>query len=265
MQLRIIEQRNKEELSLSIKNAIAKGEKRAQLVEQRGKKMDKDTAWLTNQRLTEQITRLEKQTTKQVDALALESAKARKDLQKEMYYATKSAAEVAKNNLDAAMRRSVKKMEAFAAKAAAAHKYSAGQRKEVNRKIAINAKKINNAFAEQTSNKMKKLKTRVDYESARMKKITQNNRKKLKAQELATETSIRNEERRASLELKKFKSKDKAAQKKALAYLGSSLKKAEKKADDMFGKAYKKLSNERSAFDLKLGAATTNLNRALSM
>merc|ERR1711975_138202 len=187
-QLRIIEQRNKEELSLSIKNAIAKGEKRAQLVEQRGKKMDKDTAWLTNQRLTEQITRLEKQTTKKVDALALESAKARKDLQKEMYYATKSAA---------------------------AHKYSAGQRKEVNRKIAINAKKIkreiadavlgsekaNNAFAEQTSNKMKKLKTRVDYESARMKKITENNRKKLKAQELATETSIRNEERRATLEL----------------------------------------------------------------
>merc|ERR1712072_1486782 len=44
----------------------------------------------------------------------------------------------------------------------------------------------------------------------------------------------------------------------------TSLKKAEKKADDMFGKAYKKLSNERSAFDLKLGAATTNLNRALS-
>merc|ERR1712159_755077 len=262
-QLRIIEQRNKEELSLSIKNAIAKGEKRAQLVEQRGKKMDKDTAWLTNQRLTEQITRLEKQTTKKVDALALESAKARKDLQKEMYYATKSAAEVAKNNLDAAMRRSVKRMEAFAARAAAAHKYSAGQRKEVNRKIAINAKKIkreiadavlgsekaNNAFAEQTSNKMKKLKTRVDYESARMKKITENNRKKLKAQELATETSIRNEERRATLELKKFKSKDKAAQ---------------KKAHDMFGKAYKKLANERSAFDLKLGAATTNLNRALS-
>merc|ERR1711959_364587 len=273
-QLRIIEQRNKEELSLSIKNAIAKGEKRAQLVEQRGKKMDKDTAWLTNQRLAEQITRLEKQTTKKVDALALESAKARKDLQKEMYYATKSAAEVAKNNPDAAMRRSVKRMEAFAARAAAAHKYSAGQRKEVNRKIAINAKKIkreiadavlgsekaNNAFAEQTSNKMKKLKTRVDYESARMKKITQNNRKKLKAQELATETSIRNEERRAALELKKFKSKDKAAQKKALAYLASSLK----KADDMFGKAYKKLANERSAFDLKLGAATTNLNRALS-
>merc|ERR1711975_68507 len=244
-QLRIIEQRNKEELSLSIKNAIAKGEKRAQLVEQRGKKMDKDTAWLTNQRLTEQITRLEKQTT---------------------------------NKVDAAMRRSVKRMEAFAARAAAAHKYSAGQRKEVNRKIAINAKKIkreiadavlgsekaNNAFAEQTSNKMKKLKTRVDYESARMKKITENNRKKLKAQELATETSIRNEERRATLELKKFKSKDKAAQKKALAYLASSLKRAEKKADDMFGKAYKKLANERSAFDLKLGAATTNLNRALS-
>merc|ERR1711959_704250 len=277
-QLMIIENRNKEELKLSIKKAIATGEKRAQLVEERGSKMDKDTRWLTNQRLTEQITRLEKQTTDKVDTLALESAKARKDLEVEMKYATKSAASVAKNNLDAAMRRSVKKMEAFAKRAAAAHKYSAGQRKEVNAKIARNAKKIkreiadavlgsekaNNAFAEQTSNKMKKLKTRVDYESARMKKITQNNRKKLKAQELATETSIRNEERRAALELKKFKSKDKAAQKKALAYLASSLKKAEKKADDMFGKAYKKLANERSAFDLKLGAATTNLNRALS-
>merc|ERR1712093_334099 len=35
-------------------------------------------------------------------------------------------------------------------------------------------------------------------------------------------------------------------------------------ADDMFGKSYKKLANERSAFDRKLGAATTRLNRALS-
>merc|ERR1711959_502995 len=210
--------------------------------------------------------------------LALESAKARKDLEVEMKYATKSAASVAKNNLDAAVRRSVQKMEAFAKRAAAAHKYSAGQRKEVNAKIARNAKKIkreindavlgsqkaNNAFAETTSKKMKKLKGRVDYESARMKVITQKNRKKLKAQELATETSIANEERRATLELKKFQSKDKKAQKNALSFLRKSLDKAEKKADDMFGKSYKKLANERSAFDRKLGAATTRLNRALS-
>merc|ERR1711959_692962 len=263
---------------LPIKKAIEKGEKRTQLVEERGKKMDKDTKWLTNQRLTEQIKRLEKQTTSKVETLALQQAKARKDLQKEMYYATKSAAAVAKRNLDLAMRRSVKKMEAFAARAAAAHKYSAGRRKEITAKVNANAKKIkreindavlgaqkaNNAFAESTGKKMKKLKNRVDYESARMKVIVQKNRKKLKAQELATQTSIANEERRARLELKKFKSKDKAAQAKALAYLNTSLKKAEKKADDMFGKSYKKLANERSSFDRKLGAATTRLNRALA-
>merc|ERR1711959_333464 len=277
-QLHIIENRNKEELKLSIKKAIETGEKRAQLVEERGKKMDKDTKWLTNQRLTEQIKRLEKQTTSKVETLALQQAKARKDLQKEMYYATKSAAAVAKRNLDLAMRRSVKKMEAFAARAAAAPKYSAGRRKEITAKVNANAKKIkreindavlgaqkaNNAFAESTGKKMKKLKNRVDYESARMKVIVQKNRKKLKAQELATQTSIANEERRARLELNKFKSKDKAAQAKALAYLNSSLKKAEKKADDMFGKSYKKLANERSSFDRKLGAATTRLNRALA-
>merc|ERR1711959_687994 len=236
-QLHIIENRNKEELKLSIKKAIETGE-----------------------------------------TLALQQAKARKDLQKEMYYATKSAAAVAKRNLDLAMRRSVKKMEAFAARAAAAHKYSAGRRKEITAKVNPNAKKIkreindavlgaqkaNNAFAESTGKKMKKLKNRVDYESARMKVIVQKNRKKLKAQELATQTSIANEERRARLELKKFKSKDKAAQAKALAYLNTSLKKAEKKADDMFGKSYKKLANERSSFDRKLGAATTRLNRALA-
>merc|ERR1711959_525784 len=202
-QLHIIENRNKEELKLSIKKAIEKGEKRAQLVEERGKKMDKDTKWLTNQRLTEQIKRLEKQTTSKVESLALEQAKARKDLQKEMYYATKSAAAVAKRNLDLAMRRSVKKMEAFAARAAAAHKYSAGRRKEITAKVNANAKKIkreindavlgaqkaNNAVAEATAKKM---------------------------------------------------------------------------ADDMFGKSYKKLANERSSFDRKLGAATTRLNRALA-
>merc|ERR1719159_1915536 len=43
-----LEQANKDELHNSIRQAIAKGEKRAQLVEKRGEKMDKDTRWLIN-------------------------------------------------------------------------------------------------------------------------------------------------------------------------------------------------------------------------
>merc|ERR1712072_718270 len=57
-----LEESNKNELHNSIRQAIAKGEKRAQLVEERGTKMDKDTRWLINNKLNTEISKLRDET-----------------------------------------------------------------------------------------------------------------------------------------------------------------------------------------------------------
>merc|ERR1711988_1114769 len=105
-----LEQANKDELHNSIRQAIAKGEKRAQLVEKRGEKMDKDTRWLINNKLNTEISKLRDETNASVEALALQSKAARAEMKKEMLYAIRSAAEVAKQDLAIAIRDGVKKM-----------------------------------------------------------------------------------------------------------------------------------------------------------
>merc|ERR1711881_88372 len=94
-----LEQANKDELHHSIRQAIAKGEKRAQLVEERGAKMDKDTRWLVNNKLNTEISKLRDETNASVEALALQSKSARAEMKKEMLYAIRSAADVAKKDL----------------------------------------------------------------------------------------------------------------------------------------------------------------------
>merc|ERR1712139_303817 len=98
-----LEQANKDELHNSIRGAIEKGEKRAQLVEKRGAKMDKDTRWLLNNKLNTEISKLRDETNASVEALALQSKSARAEMKKEMLYAIRSAADVAKRDLKIAI------------------------------------------------------------------------------------------------------------------------------------------------------------------
>merc|ERR1719407_362955 len=94
-----LEDANKNELHNSIRGAIARGEKRAKLVEKRGAKMDKDTRWLVNNKLNTEISKLRTETNASVEALALQSKSARAEMKKEMLYAIRSAADVAKKDL----------------------------------------------------------------------------------------------------------------------------------------------------------------------
>merc|ERR1712216_1101850 len=107
-----LEEANKNELHHSIRQAIATGEKRAKLVEKRGAKMDKDTRWLVNNKLNTEISKLRTETNASVEALALQSKSARAEMKKEMLYAIRSAADVAKRDLKIAIRDGVQKMQA---------------------------------------------------------------------------------------------------------------------------------------------------------
>merc|ERR1711959_277299 len=108
-----MEEANKNELHASIRKAIDIGEKRASLVEKRGAKMDKDVRTIINFRLTEEISKLRKETNASVEARA--------EMRKEMLYAIRSASKVAQSDLNAAIVSANDKFVAFAKKSAASH------------------------------------------------------------------------------------------------------------------------------------------------
>merc|ERR1719498_863500 len=118
-QLAALEEANKLEMKHSIADAIKKGEARAKEVMEKGNKMDKDTQFLVNSKLNAEITKLREETNGSVEALHLQSKEARAEMQKEMLYAIRSAAEVAKEDLNNAINDGVKQMETYEKKAAA--------------------------------------------------------------------------------------------------------------------------------------------------
>merc|ERR1719407_88498 len=138
-----LEEANKAEMKKAIRQAIATGEKRAKLVEKRGAKMDKDTRWLVNNKLNTEISKLRTETNASVEALALQSKSARAEMKKEMLYAIRSAADVAKKDLAIAIQDGVKKMNAFQKKAAKSHANSALARHALKAETAKAIKKTN--------------------------------------------------------------------------------------------------------------------------
>merc|ERR1711968_139157 len=139
-EIRALENANRKELDKAIRDAIAKGEKRAQLVEERGNKMDADTKALVNMKLRAEISHLRKETTASVNELAMENAEAREKLKKEMLYAVSEARDIAKADLKKAMTDAAQKM------AAASHANSAMERKALAASIAQNAKDVSNTL-----------------------------------------------------------------------------------------------------------------------
>merc|ERR1711988_968707 len=273
-----LEEANKNELHNSIRQAIEKGEKRAQLVEERGAKMDKDTRWLINNKLNTEISKLRDETNASVEALALQSKSARAEMKKEMLYAIRSAADVAKQDLVIAIREGIKKMNAFNKKSAKSHAKSALARKALKARIAANAKSVSHmirdavatdararlALQAETAKAIKKTNMRVDAYAAQMKKQAKKARGEIKALATATISKVKAEQARAAQALAKFTSKDAARQKAALKFAATQLRIAEKESAQKFGKAYEHLAGNRAHFDKALGAASTGLNDALA-
>merc|ERR1712093_310753 len=273
-----LEDANKNELHNSIRSAIATGEKRAKLVEKRGAKMDKDTRWLVNNKLNTEISKLRTETNASVEALALQSKEARSEMKKEMLYAIRSAADVAKRDLKIAIRDGINKMKSFQKRAAKSHAHSALARKALASRIAANAKSVSRmirdavatdarsrlALKAETAKAIKKTNTRVDAYAARMRAQAKKARGEIKALATATVAKVRAEQARASAALRKFTSRDAARQKAALKFAATQLQIAEKESEQKFGKAYEHLAAQRARFDKKLGASVTGLNDALA-
>jgi hypothetical protein len=277
-QIAAMEEANKQELKGAIEKAIATGEKRAQLVEERGTKMDKDTKWLINNKLDAEITKLRDETNAGVEALALQSKEARDQMKKEMLYAIRTAAEVAKNDLELAIADGTKKMIAFEAKAAKSHANSALERKALKAEIASNAKEVSrmikdavstdaraqSSLKQETAKAIKKTNTAITAAADQMKKNAKEVRAQLKATKTKTLGEIATEQKRAREAVEKFSSADAARQESALKFMEQQLKIAGEEAEKKFGDAQAKLAGDRAHAERALGGAVDELNDSLA-
>merc|ERR1719199_665046 len=277
-EIRALENANRKELDKAIRDAIAKGEKRAQLVEERGNKMDADTKALVNMKLRAEISHLRKETTASVNELAMENAEAREKLKKEMLYAVSEARDIAKADLKKAMTDAAQKMVAFEKKAAASHANSAMERKALAASIAQNAKDVSNtlkaaqataaaamvAFRQESSAKIKATNTQIDAYAEQMRKQAKEARAEIAALTATTEASIATEADRAAKATAEFTSADTARQAAASKFLKEQMAIAQKESDRKFGKAQERMAADRAHADRELASAFSGLNKALA-
>merc|ERR1712057_90526 len=153
-----LEEANKAELKSSLRSAIQKGEKRAAAVLKSGRAMNKKTKMAMQLRLKAEVSKLAKETHSSLEAIALQSKTARAELKKEMMYAIRSAASVAKKDLRLAIAASKRKMLNLMRKSARSRARSAMARKALLIKLARNKKKvarmISGAVATQTRSQL---------------------------------------------------------------------------------------------------------------
>jgi hypothetical protein len=277
-ELRSLENANRKELDTAIRAAIAKGEKRAVEVEAKGNKEDADTKALINLQLREEISKLRKETTQSVNALALENETARAALKKEMLYAVSEAKQIAEDDLKLAMDNAAKQMVEFETKAAASHANSKMERVALASSIAANAKAVSTtlkaaqataaaaiiAYKQESSKKIADTNTQIDAYAEQMKKQALAARAEITALTTATEARISTEADRAAKATSDFGTADAARQAAATKFLKDQMAIAQKESDLKFGKAQAKMAEDRAHADQQLGAAFTGLNDALA-
>merc|ERR1711998_610477 len=277
-ELAALEDANKKELKKAISEAIKKGEARAKQVEENGAKMDKDTKWLVENQLNAEITKLRDETNASVETLALMNKEARDQMKKEMLYAIRTAAEVAKTDLNLAIKDGEEKMIAFEAKAAQSHADPAEAREALKDEIAANAADVSQmirdavatdalaqaSLAHETAAAIKETNTNIDAASEQMHQIAEDTRANIAAVNKAALEAIEEEHTRVNAAVENFSSEDAARQAAALKFLEEQLAEAGEEVDQKFGAAYEKLADDRGAAEEAMGAAFDGLNDSLA-
>merc|ERR1711871_1213726 len=253
-QLATMEDANKKELKKAIQEAITKGENRAKEVEANGAKMDADTKWLVENKLNAEITKLRDETSGSVEALALQSKEARDEMKAEMLYAIRSAAEVAKADLQLAVKDGVEKMVAFQAKSASVHSEAQEARDALKAEIAANSAEVTTMIQDAMATNARA--------QALLKQQTAEAIKKTSTAQ--TMKDIAEEQKRASKATADFSAADAARQAEALKYMADELAAAGEATEKKFGAAYVALAEDRAEADMALGAAVDGLNDSLA-
>merc|ERR1719181_1315710 len=264
--LRMMAAANKADLKTDIRRMIHKGEMHALAVEKRVRTMNKKTRATMNMKITNQISALAKRTHASIEDLRLSSKSARSAMKREILYAVRSAAALAKRNLKRTVQWANKNFvklntrlsnanRANAARRAALQRATAAAQRRATRAVqdaVANQNRALLALKTETAKKISKTNRRVDAYAAQLKRNTV----KVNAQMKANVKSLLNKIAAAKSAAKKGITRANAASvarhKNALKKIAGALRSARKASDRKFGKIYLKLAAARASSDRKL-------------
>merc|ERR1711912_172842 len=182
--LRAISKFNKAQMKSAVRDAIHKGEQRALKIEKKMKSINAKTRAALNNRITTEISKLAKNIHAQIDELNLQTAAARAEMRKEVLYAIKSAAAIAKQDLKknvawaeaqfAALHKglSAEKKKGAAARAALAHSIARNKKHVIDQlgdAVATQQRTLL-SLKEETAKKIKKTNKNISAHAAQMQK-----------------------------------------------------------------------------------------------
>merc|ERR1711959_669027 len=277
-QLKAISSANKAELKNAVRDAIHKGEQRALGIEKKMKGMNAKMKAALNQQVTTEIGTLPKHIHGQINELNLQTAAARAEMRKEILFAIKSAAALAKQNLKKQVAYTEARFSGLEKSHAAANAKNAAGRAALTASVKANKASavaaLKNAMAAQnrallalrqeTAKKVSKTNKNIAAHAARMEANAKAVSAQMKADTKALQAKLEAARKAAVVELSAVNAASAARYSKVIKSVEKSLDAARKSADEKFGAAFRTMAKNRKNLDRALGAGVKNLNDKLA-
>merc|ERR1712139_22583 len=277
-QLKAISSANKAELKNAVRDAIHKGEQRALGIEKKMKGMNAKMKAALNQQVTTEIGTLTKHIHGQINELNLQTAAARAEMRKEILFAIKSAAALAKQNLKKQVAYTEARFSGLEKSHAAASAKNAAGRAHLKAAVAANKRhalaSLKNAMAgqnrallalrQETAKKVSKTNKNIAAHALRMEANAKAVSAQMKADTKALQAKLEAARKAAVVELSAVNAASAARYSKVIKSVEKSLDAARKSTDQKFGAAFRTMAKNRKDLDRALGAGVKDLNDKLA-
>merc|ERR1711998_533416 len=277
-QLKAISSANKAELKNAVRDAIHKGEQRALGIEKKMKGMNAKMKAALNQQVTTEIGTLTKHIHGQINELNLQTAAARAEMRKEILFAIKSAAALAKQNLKKQVAYTEARFSGLEKSHAAASAKNAAGRAALSASVKANKASavaaLKNAMAAQnrallalrqeTAKKVSKTNKNIAAHALRMEANAKAVSAQMKADTKALQAKLEAARKAAVVGLSAVNAASAARYSKVIKSVEKSLDAARKSTDQKFGAAFRTMAKNRKDLDRALGAGVKDLNDKLA-
>merc|ERR1712164_113620 len=276
--LRAISKFNKAQVKSAVRDAIHKGEQRALKIEKKMKNINKKTREALNNRITTEISHLAKNIHAQIDELNLQTAAARAEMRKEVLYAIKSAAAIAKQALKkkvawaeaqfAALHKglSAEKKKGAAARAALAHSIARNKKHVIDQlgdAVATQQRTLL-SLKEETAKKIKKTNKNISAHAEQMAKNARIVAAQMKSDTAAINAKLEAARKAAVVELAAVNAASAARYTAVVKTVEKGVESAREWANRRFGHVYERMAKDRKTLDRNMGASVANLNDQLA-
>merc|ERR1719160_1306348 len=267
---------NKNQLKGAVRDAIAKGERRALAVEKKMKGINKKTRDAMHAKITLKISLLSKSLNKQIGDLRTDSKKARKLIRAQVLAAIKSAAAVAKSDLAKKVKWAEGKMAALNKGLAHEKKMSLKGRNALRAQERRNRKHIVRQLGEAIGTQERALlalKTETNTKISKLNKDVSAQAKKMEKDARAVDAQIKsntingklNAARKAAVnELSAVSAASAKRYSDSIKAVMKGIEKARKYSQDMFGKVEIQMAKDRAYLDGRFKSEMVNTNNKLT-